>query len=85
MGLSCSSSVGACTQHPILVGDFLYSQIIDSVFFFYKNYHSFCDLPEIGEEVTSHVLVDQKVEPFWKQWRCIFGFIAQTGYVYVID
>jgi FHS family L-fucose permease-like MFS transporter len=41
----------------------------------------FCNLPEIAEEVTSHDLVDQKVEPFWKQWRCIFGFIAQTGYV----
>jgi len=41
----------------------------------------FCDLPEIGEEVTSHDLADQKVESFWKQRRCIYGFIAQTGYV----
>lgn len=45
----------------------------------------FCDLPEIKEEVTSHdvsnIYGDQKVEPFWRQWRCIFGFVAQTGYV----
>ncbi|KAF8813672.1 MFS general substrate transporter [Phlegmacium glaucopus] len=42
----------------------------------------FCDLPEIEQEVTSYdVYNDQKVESFWRQWRCIFGFVAQTAYV----
>jgi len=37
----------------------------------------FCNLPEIKE--SSYVVDrDQKVEPFWRQWRCIFGFVAQT-------
>jgi len=42
----------------------------------------FCDLPEIQQDVTSQdSYSDRKLEPFWRQWRCIFGFIAQTGYV----
>lgn len=48
--------------------------------------HSFCTLPEITEEALSaeihEVGIKSDVEPFWKQWRCIFGFVAQTAYVY---
>ncbi|KAF8893856.1 MFS general substrate transporter [Infundibulicybe gibba] len=45
----------------------------------------FCDLPEITEEALSEEIhevgIQTDVEPFWKQWRCIFGFVAQTAYV----
>ncbi|KAF8160943.1 major facilitator superfamily domain-containing protein [Crassisporium funariophilum] len=42
----------------------------------------FCDLPEIEEEAVLLQDIDgSKDESFWKQWRCIFGFIAQTAYV----
>jgi len=48
---------------------------------------SFCDLPEISEEALSEEVrqsgVSDNKEPFWKQYRCIFGFVAQTAYVYV--
>lgn len=44
-----------------------------------------CDLPEITEEALSEEIhqVGIKVDeqPFWKQWRCIFGFVAQMAYV----
>lgn len=44
----------------------------------------FCDLPEITEEALSQEIhevgIKADIEPFWKQWRCIFGFIAQTAY-----
>ncbi|KAK0459166.1 major facilitator superfamily domain-containing protein [Desarmillaria tabescens] len=45
----------------------------------------FCDLPEITEDALSQeihqagITVDD--QPFWRQWRCIFGFVAQTCYV----
>lgn len=45
-------------------------------------------MPEITEEALSleiheaGIRVDE--ESFWKQWRCIFGFVAQTAYVYVV-
>ncbi|KAF5322584.1 hypothetical protein D9619_001515 [Psilocybe cf. subviscida] len=41
----------------------------------------FCDLPEIEEEAIIVQLSDEKIEPFWKQYRCIFGSVAQTAYV----
>ncbi|PFH52032.1 hypothetical protein AMATHDRAFT_74530 [Amanita thiersii Skay4041] len=45
----------------------------------------FCNLPEITEEALSEEIrgagISADVEPFWKQYRCIFGFIAQTTYV----
>ncbi|KAF8348148.1 MFS general substrate transporter [Amanita rubescens] len=45
----------------------------------------FCDLPEISEEALSEEVrqsgVSDNKEPFWKQYRCIFGFVAQTAYV----
>lgn len=51
----------------------------------------FCDLPEIvdgaimnretiNREATKSGS-DTELESFWKQWRCIFGFFAQTAYV----
>jgi FHS family L-fucose permease-like MFS transporter len=50
---------------------------------------SFCDLPEITEEALTRELVATggeaaaDVGPFYKQYRCIFGFVAQTCYVCV--
>ncbi|KAI0027821.1 major facilitator superfamily domain-containing protein [Vararia minispora EC-137] len=40
----------------------------------------FCDLPEIREEELAVNAGDQE-ESFWKQYRCVFGFVAQTAYV----
>jgi len=44
----------------------------------------FCDLPEIEEEAILTQIGEDgnpvEVESFWKQWRCIFGFVAQTAY-----
>jgi hypothetical protein len=50
---------------------------------------SFCDLPEITEEALVRELAATAgaaaadVGPFYKQYRCILGFVAQTSYVYV--
>ena len=50
---------------------------------------SYCDLPEITEEALTRELTATNgaaaadVGPFYKQYRCIFGFVAQTCYVYV--
>lgn len=50
---------------------------------------SFCDLPEITEEALTRELAAANgaaaadVGPFYKQYRCILGFVAQTCYVYV--
>jgi len=46
----------------------------------------FCDLPEIEEEfILNQVVetgdVEKPTESFWRQWRCLFGFVAQTAYV----
>lgn len=45
----------------------------------------FCPLPEITEDALSEELqlagISQDDKPFWKQWHCIFGWVAQTGYV----
>ncbi|KAF8995436.1 MFS general substrate transporter [Cyathus striatus] len=45
----------------------------------------FCHLPEITEEALSAEIHDAGIhadrEPFWKQYRCIFGFVAQMAYV----
>ncbi|KZT62762.1 MFS general substrate transporter, partial [Calocera cornea HHB12733] len=45
----------------------------------------FCPLPEITEDALSDQLRDagisQDTKPFWKQWHCIFGWVAQTAYV----
>ncbi|KAI0930505.1 hypothetical protein AcV5_007194 [Taiwanofungus camphoratus] len=44
----------------------------------------FCPLPEIGEDALEEELQDTGLkvdqEPFWKQYHCIFGWIAQTTY-----
>ena len=50
---------------------------------------SYCDLPEITEEALTRELAATggeaaaDVGPFYKQYRCIFGFVAQMCYVYV--
>jgi hypothetical protein len=48
---------------------------------------SFCHLPEIEEEfMLKQVHInspDGTPEAFSKQYRCIFGFVAQTAYVCV--
>jgi FHS family L-fucose permease-like MFS transporter len=44
----------------------------------------FCNLPEIEEESVLKVQInspDGTPESFWKQYRCLFGFVAQTAYV----
>ncbi|KAF9445908.1 MFS general substrate transporter [Macrolepiota fuliginosa MF-IS2] len=45
----------------------------------------FCDLPEITEEALAaeihEVGIHDDEKSFWKQYRCIFGFVAQTAYV----
>ncbi|KAF4567753.1 hypothetical protein EYR40_006760 [Pleurotus pulmonarius] len=45
----------------------------------------FCPLPEITEEALAaeihEVGIESDKEPFWKQYRCIFGFVAQMCYV----
>lgn len=47
----------------------------------------FCDLPEITEEALTRELVASDgaaaadIGPFYRQYRCILGFVAQTCYV----
>ncbi|KAF9237507.1 MFS general substrate transporter [Melanogaster broomeanus] len=45
----------------------------------------FADLPEITEDALAEEIQDAGLEddqgPFWRQYRCIFGFVAQTAYV----
>ncbi|KAF9507452.1 hypothetical protein BS47DRAFT_1377924 [Hydnum rufescens UP504] len=45
----------------------------------------FCHLPEITEEALSQEIheigIEGDIEPFWKQYRAIFGFVAQFTYV----
>ncbi|TFY65889.1 hypothetical protein EVG20_g5200 [Dentipellis fragilis] len=47
----------------------------------------FCELPEITEEALTQEIMDagvvDDIGPFYKQYRCIFGFVAQTTYVCV--
>lgn len=49
------------------------------------NTTSFCHLPEISEEALIKEMDNKgltpEVGPFYKQYRCIFGFIAQMSYV----
>lgn len=53
-------------------------------------YFSFCPLPEITEEALEKEVAEAGIEPeavagsFWRQYRCIFGFVAQMAYVYVL-
>lgn len=47
---------------------------------------SFCYLPEISEEALENELTNAGIQdpgPFYKQWRCLSGFFAQTAYVCV--
>ena len=50
---------------------------------------SYCDLPEITEEALTRELAATggeaaaDVGPFYKQYHCIFGFVAQMCYVCV--
>ncbi|XP_006460935.1 hypothetical protein AGABI2DRAFT_204277 [Agaricus bisporus var. bisporus H97] len=45
----------------------------------------FCKLPEItGDALAAEIHevgIRADEEPFWKQYRCIFGFVAQMAYV----
>ncbi|KAF8918061.1 major facilitator superfamily domain-containing protein [Mucidula mucida] len=45
----------------------------------------FCHLPEITEEALAEEIhevgINNDQESFWKQYRCLFGFVAQTTYV----
>jgi FHS family L-fucose permease-like MFS transporter len=49
---------------------------------------SFCDLPEITEEALADEIHEVGIEddagPFYKQYRCVFGWVAQTAYVFVL-
>lgn len=48
-------------------------------------FFSFAALPEITEDALIEEMQDVGLQddqgPFWKQYRCIFGFVAQTAYV----
>lgn len=52
-------------------------------------YLSFCPLPEITEEALEKEVAEAGIDPnavassFWRQYRCVFGFVAQMAYVYV--
>ncbi|CDO70598.1 hypothetical protein BN946_scf184656.g13 [Trametes cinnabarina] len=45
----------------------------------------FCKLPEITQDALAQEMHDVGLtndkDPFWKQYRCIFGWVAQTAYV----
>ncbi|OJT10475.1 Glucose/galactose transporter, partial [Trametes pubescens] len=45
----------------------------------------FCKLPEITQDALAQEMHDVGLtndkEPFWRQYRCIFGWVAQTAYV----
>ncbi|KAJ3520104.1 hypothetical protein NM688_g9209 [Phlebia brevispora] len=45
----------------------------------------FCDLPEITQDALAEEMhavgLKSDSESFWKQYRCIFGWVAQTTYV----
>jgi FHS family L-fucose permease-like MFS transporter len=45
----------------------------------------FADLPEITEDALAEEIQDAGLQDdqgsFWRQYRCIFGFVAQTAYV----
>ena len=45
---------------------------------------SFATLPEITEDALAEEMEGAGLQddqgPFWKQYRCIFGFVAQTAY-----
>lgn len=45
-------------------------------------HHSFCDLPEISGDALAEEMEDAGLNtdngPFWKQWRCIFGWYDFT-------
>ena len=47
--------------------------------------YSFCTLPEITEDALAEEMhevgIDQDSKPFYKQYHCIFGWVAQTTYV----
>jgi len=49
---------------------------------------SFCNLPEITEEALADEIYEVGIEddagPFYKQYRCVFGWVAQTAYVSVL-
>lgn len=79
-GLSRCCRPWNCTQHHVLVRESSVRMLQ------YSNlYPSFCHLPEITEEALTEEIQDIKDvdEPFYKQYRCIFGWVAQTCYVYV--
>lgn len=46
---------------------------------------SFAGLPEITEDALVEEIQDVGMQDdqgsFWRQYRCIFGFVAQTAYV----
>ena len=50
--------------------------------------YSFCHLPEITEDALANEMHEAGLakdeEPFRKQYRCIFGWVAQTTYVLVL-
>lgn len=76
-GLPCCCRSGSGLEHSILVrGSITAGRYITE-----EHITSFCDLPEIEEEAIIVQLSDEKIEPFWKQYRCIFGSVAQTAYV----
>lgn len=84
-GVSCSGWLRCLPQYPLLVCP--HSKETNSNFYNLKKPFSFCHLPEITEEALTEEIkskgIKDDVGPFWRQYRCIFGFIAQMSYVWV--
>ena len=53
-----------------------------------NRFTSFCNLPEITQDALAAEIhragIHTDEESFWKQYKCIFGFVAQMSYTYVV-
>lgn len=84
MGLPGRVRTGCRSQSDVLVSALLHFTSYDTEVLINFGICSFCPLPEISENALAAELGDGKPQgPFWKQYRCILGFVAQTCYVYV--
>ncbi|KAG1716647.1 hypothetical protein ID866_525 [Astraeus odoratus] len=59
---------------------FLWVAGCSSILWELKKIISFAELPEITS-ATSGEVASAEHESFWKQYRCLFGWVAQTAYV----
>lgn len=77
-------------EYTVLVNMIQSRDIVISALISAFIYLSFCPLPEITEEALEKEAAEAGVDPnvvassFWRQYRCILGFVAQMAYVYVL-